>query len=236
MNDMVGFNPEVVVNFNKELNNLYEQSRNIYDYYVHNIYELITYSWYAPEAVEMDEYIKSSFLQVEGRMYSIDTMLRSQSRRALKEWCEATQTPYNYSLPDPDGFDWFAYKYNMATKEYENYNYPTFTDRKMLSKRFDGFVGVISENISIIAEHIKIYQNLTLEALGYYKELLARHESMFEGYSQMYNLETLFFDLNGRASNILSIVAANITGKMNETKEKYEQVARSNASMFSSGN
>ena len=52
----------------------------------------------------------------------------------------------------------------------------------------------------------------------------------------MYSLETLFLDLNGRASNILSIVAANITGKMNETKEKYEQVARSNASMFSSSN
>ena len=237
MNGVVGFNPDVAVNFNKELNNLYNQGRSLHKYYMENIYELITYSWYAPEAVEMDFEITRGFNSIDARASFLDINLRLYCRDALSNWCRTTQTDMqNYPLVYPDGYCSNPYRIYKGDSGIVYEEQRNLTDRKILSKRSDGFVGVISENIPIINDHIRLYNRLMIELLDNYEELINRHQDMLLGEHQMEHLMNLLKDDRRQFEIYLPYLTSSIIHKMSETKEKYEQVARSNASMFASGN
>ena len=218
MNGMIGFNPEVAINFVKQLNQIDDRRWQMYVNYVNNIHNLIAETWYAPTAVSTMIEIDTAFSDACNQVGHVLFAISQDVRYAFYLWCRDTQTdPSNYPFPQGN-------------------TPPTSDQKEMEYYRSDGFVGVIAENIPQITSGVKNWQTQMNDLLNTCSSAINSCSNMFYGGQQM---ETAIEWLNKAktlANQKIDETTNLLLDEMQKTEEKYKQTAQANAQRFAGGN
>ena len=209
-----GFNPEAITRTVNNMQNAFDTLHVNLTRGIENVFKKLADNWFAPEALTFgeDAHEKISKFYWEMRYDYVERTLLFQA--SCNSWARTVGSDFYCKFPEGAalGIPFISFK--------EDNN---------------GFIGVYDQNISDINKDFEIVLNQLTEDIEKLVRAIKTDPSLY-GAAQLDAFENYVRAWKGKVSRTFTEVFNEMTTKINQTRERYQSTAQTNAQRFSSGN